>query len=152
MKGNVVWRPLFIATGFALIMIAGQALLSALATLTLPQIYIPIEYTATIDGGLGLLGEAQAIANSISAMAATYYSVSTVISLAIYTWLALLGAFIVRTLVPEFTMVKSILISAGAVIASVLINAVLSAIAFRPSKSEYTYKKFPTKRALPIFG
>lgn len=119
LKGNVVWRPLFIAVGFALVILIVQSLLNLAATTVLPPLYSPIEFQTA------LAGEAQVISDALLAQTATYTTVIAVIALITYSWLAILGAFIVRTLIPEFTWGKSILTSVAAVVVTVILMSLL---------------------------
>jgi hypothetical protein len=119
LKGNVVWKPLFIAVGFALVVLIIQSLLSLAATATLPTVYSPIEYQTA------LAGEAQIVNDYLVAQTATYTTISAIITLATYAWLAILGAFIIRALVPEFNWSKSILTSAAAIIVTIVLMGLL---------------------------
>lgn len=130
LKGNVIWRPLFIAVGFALIVTAIQAVLNAVATAALPTVYYPIEYSASIDGGVGLLEEARALYASIETVTATYSTIIAIIAIGIYSWLAALGAFIVHALLPEFTLGKSLIVSAGAIVVTLLVNTLMTLLGF----------------------
>ncbi len=119
LKGNVVWKPLFIAVGFALVVLIIQSLLSLAATATLPTVYSPIEYQTA------LAGEAQIVNDYLVAQTATYTTISAIITLATYAWLSILGAFIIRALVPEFNWSKSILTSAAAIIVTIVLMGLL---------------------------
>jgi hypothetical protein len=119
LKGNVTWKPLFIAVGFALIVSVIQAIIGIVSTTALPNLYYPTEFLT------GLSGEAQIISNSIVATTATYTTITAIISLVAYAWLAALGALIVRALIPEFTWAKSMLASAAAIIVTVILMSVL---------------------------
>jgi len=119
LKGTVIWRPLFIAVGFALIVSVVQSVIGIVATTALPNLYYPTEFLT------GLSGEAQIISDSIIATTATYTTITAAIQLVTYGWLAALGALIVRTLIPEFTWSKSILTSAAAIVVTVLLMGLL---------------------------
>lgn len=119
LKGNIIWKPLFIAVGFSLIVLVIQALIGIVATTTLPTLYYPTEFLT------GLSGEAQVISNSIVSITATYTLIAAIISLITYVWLAALGTFIVRAILPEFSWSKCMLTSAVAIIGTMILMALL---------------------------
>ncbi len=119
LKGNVIWKPMFIAVGLALIVLVVQSLIGLVATTTLPTLYYPTEFLTILSG------ESQIISNSIMTVTSTYTLIAAAISILTYTWLAALGAFIVKALLPEFSWPKCILTSAGAMVATILIMALL---------------------------
>jgi hypothetical protein len=121
LKGTVVWKPLFIATGFALIVMVVQAIINAVTVPVLPNIYYPVEVVA------GVPGEAEAILNAVALQTNTFTLISGAIQLVFYVWTAALGAFIVRSLLPDFSTAKCILVSAaGFVVTIILINLLSS--------------------------
>ncbi len=120
-KGNVVWKPLFIAVGFALIVMIAQSLVNTAAATTLPQIYYPVESASLAN----IAGEAQAITNAIATQAATFSTISAVMLLATYAWTAALGVFIVRSLLPEFAWSKSIMISSASLVGTIILLSLL---------------------------
>jgi hypothetical protein len=124
MKGIVVWRPLFIAAGFALIVTVVQALINLAAISTLPQINYPVELLA------GVPGEGQTLLNAISTQTTTYSLIANIVQLSSYVWTAALGAFIIRALLPEFKWIKSILVSASAFIVTVVVINFLALLGF----------------------
>ena len=83
------------------------------------MIYSPIEYQTA------LVGEAQIVNDFLVAQTAIYTTISAIITLATYAWLAILGAFIIRALVPEFNWSKSILTSAAAIIVTIVLMGLL---------------------------
>jgi hypothetical protein len=119
LKGSVVWRPLFIAVGFALAVTIVQALFSIASTAGLPAINYPVELLTSLSV------ESQTLLNSIAAQTANYSLIVGIVQLAIYVWLVALGAFIVKALQPEFNFTKSILTSAAAFIVMIIITSIL---------------------------
>jgi len=122
LKGTVVWKPLFIATGFALVVNVVQALITIAAIPTLPKINYPVEVI------VGVPGEAEAILNVVAAQTATFSLFSGVIQLAFYIWTVALGAFIVRALLPEYSNMKCIIVSAAGFIVTIIVINLLSAL------------------------
>jgi hypothetical protein len=113
LKGNITWKPLFVAISFALIVLAIQSLINIAATLTLPTIYSPVEgYIFT---------EAIAINEAFVAATTTFAVIRLVALIAMYTWVGILGALIVRSLLPEFSRSKSALVSSASLIATIII-------------------------------
>ena len=119
LKGTIVWKPLFIAVGFALSVLLVQALINLAAAATLPEIFSPIEYQTV------LTGEAEVINAALLAQTAAYTTISAIGTLLVYSWTAILGAFIVRTLQPEFSWSKCILTSVAAVIVAIILIGLL---------------------------
>ena len=121
LKGNVTWKPLFIALGVALIVMVVQSLITIAATVTLPAVLdIPVEYLAMIPG------QATAIYNNfIAPVTATFAAITTAVQLAVYAWTVGLAAIIVKALVPEFSWSKSILGSVAAFVVTIIVLAFL---------------------------
>ena len=119
LKGQVTWKPLFIAIGFLLIVIAIQAIISLAATQTLPIVHSPIEFQTQLQG------EAAAINNSINAQTQAYSLITSIVQLLTYVWIVALGAFVVRALQPEFSLTKSALASAAALVVTIILMSLL---------------------------
>ncbi|MCW4011049.1 MAG: hypothetical protein NWF05_10600 [Candidatus Bathyarchaeota archaeon] len=134
-KGTITWRPLFVAVAFSLITMAVETLVILAATATLPaQIYYPFEFAF----GYQLSYPAQyvtmfsvasqAIYNSVIAtQIATYSSIATFIAIAVYAWIAAIGAAIIRAMT-EFNWMKSIFASATSVVVTYVLLSLLTAI------------------------
>jgi hypothetical protein len=120
-KVNAVWKPLFIAVGFALIVMVVQSLINSVATFTLPQIYYPVESMNLAN----IAGEAQIINNVILSQASTFSTISAIVLFATYVWTAALGVFIVRALLPEFPTSKSIIVSASSLVGTIILLSLL---------------------------
>ena len=120
MKGDIIWKPLFVAIGFALIVTVIQSLINIAATQSLPaQLYYPVELLVNLPG------EALAINTTLIDATATYSLIAGITQLASYIWIAGLGAFIVRALKPEFTWTKCILSSSISLIATIFLLTLL---------------------------
>lgn len=120
LKGTLTWKPLFVAVGFALIVIVAQTLLSIAATAALPaHNYYPVELMT------GVPGEAQAIANTLTSTTATYSTILVVLQLATYVWISAVNAIVVRTLIPEFSWSKSALASAVSLVVTIILLSLL---------------------------
>jgi hypothetical protein len=123
-KGNVVWKPLFVAIGCALVVLIVQSLINIIAVSTLSIVNYPVELLT------GLPGEAELAISNISAQTVTYTTIVTFATLAIYVWTAALAAIIIRDLIPEYTWRKSISIASVAVLLTIIILSVLSSLGF----------------------
>ena len=95
LKGNVVWKPLMIAVGFALVTMVIQTVFVGLVYTSLPDIYYPLEVLA------GVVGEFQAAYQIILDSIATVTQITGYIQIAIYVWLVGLGAFITREITAQ---------------------------------------------------
>ncbi len=130
---NVVWRPLFIAMGFVLMVLVVTSVIALLGSLTLPTVYYPYDfppYASLIYPDFIINGaspSSQAAYQSIVAATATYTTISTAITVIMYVWQVVLVTFAVKA-VSGFSYAKSILTAVGAVILTVLILSLLSAI------------------------
>lgn len=92
LKGNVTWKPLMVAVGFALVTLSIQALAMLGNYLTLSPINVPLEYFA------GVPGEFEAANQTILAALDQVNLISVIVQVAVWLWIIGLGAFIVRTL------------------------------------------------------
>ena len=126
LKTAHVWKPLFVATGFALIVMAIRALINILAAATLPTLYYPYDITlgvrfnffgATAYAGAAssLTTQSQAVLSSINAATAGFGTVVFIMFVVSYVWLFALSTIIVGALKPEFSLTKRITIAAVAV-------------------------------------
>jgi hypothetical protein len=92
LKGNVIWRPLMVAVGFALVITVIQALILTVVYTSLPNLYYPLEVLA------GTPGEFEVAYQVILDKIAAVTLVGGIIQLAIYVWTVALGAFITRAI------------------------------------------------------
>ena len=139
LKGNVVWRPLMVAVGFALITIVIQALILAVVYTSLPNLYYPLEVLA------GTSGEFEVAYQVILDEIAFVTMVGVVVQVAVYVWTVALGTFITRAItgdekiaeqlsmgkaatdttvsrdVTEFSWMKSLLVSGVSMFLTIII-------------------------------
>ena len=122
LKTTRVWKPIFVATGFALVVMVIRAAVNLVAAATLPTLYYPYDVTlgvrfnffgATTYSGMisSLTTQSQAILNSINAATAGFENVLLVMFVISYVWLVALSTIVVGTLKPEFSSSKRITIS-----------------------------------------
>lgn len=125
LKGNVVWKPLMVAVGFAMITLVIQALILVVAYTTLPRISYSLEVLAGVSGEFGVAY--QVILDAI----ATVTMISGVIQAMIYVWIIALGTIIAHDITAKaaegapitqpFGWMKSILTSAASFLLTLLI-------------------------------
>lgn len=125
LKGNVVWKPLMVAVGFALVAMVIQAVILAVVYTTLPKIYYPLEVLA------GVSGEFQVAYQVILDAIATVSQIGGIVQIAVYVWTVVLGAIITHEItgqavegapsLPSFGWMKSILTSAASFVLTLLI-------------------------------
>jgi len=92
LKGNVIWRPLMVAVGFALVVLVIQALILAVVYTSLPSLFYPLEVLA------GTPGEFEVAYQVILDKIATVTLVGAIIQVAVYVWIVTLGTFITRAI------------------------------------------------------
>jgi hypothetical protein len=92
LKGNVIWRPLMVAVGFALVITVIQALILAVVYTSLPNLFYPLEVLA------GTPGEFDVAYQVILDKIAFVTLVGGILQVAIYVWTVALGAFITRAI------------------------------------------------------
>ncbi len=119
LKGTIIWKPLFVSVGFALVVTVVQSLVNNASILSLPAVNYPVELLTN------LLGEAQVLTSSVAAQTATYSLIAGIVQLVVYVWIVGLGAIIVHDLQPEFKWNKSILTSAAAFIVTIIAISLL---------------------------
>jgi hypothetical protein len=125
LKGNVVWKPLMVAVGCALVTMVIQAIIAAVVYTTLPKIYYPLEVLA------GVSGEFQVAYQVILDAIATATQITGIVQIAVYVWTVILGAIITHEVtgmavegapsLPQFGWMKSILTSAASFLLTLLI-------------------------------
>jgi hypothetical protein len=125
LKGNVIWRPLMVAVGFALITMVIQAVILVAAYATLPNLNYRVEVLA------GIPGEFEVAYQPILDAIATVSLVSGIVQIAIYVWTITLGTIITRT-ITAFGWTKSIIVSAASFVITVefLLPIILSFFGF----------------------
>ena len=125
LKGNVVWKPLMVAVGCALVTMVIQAIILAGVYTTLPQIHYPLEVLA------GVPGEFQAAYQVLLDSIATATQISGIVQIAVYVWTVALGAIITREVTGQaaegapislqFGWMKSLLTSAASFLLTIII-------------------------------
>ena len=123
LKSSVLWRPLFVAVGFAMMVMVIRALVNLAATLTLPAVYYPFDLSLGVrfdpyaalyypSGAIGSLPiQSQALFNSIDSATLPFRTIVSGMFVVSYVWLGALGAVVIGVLKPEFSMVKRIALS-----------------------------------------
>jgi hypothetical protein len=114
LKGNVTWKPLMVAVGFALVTMVVQALILIVTYATLPNLYYPLEFLAGVPGEFD--AARQVILNAI----ATVTLIGSIVQIAVYVWTITLGAIITRA-ITEFGWLKSLLVSGAGFLLTLLI-------------------------------
>jgi hypothetical protein len=140
-KGAVVWKPLFIAVGFALFIMVIRGLVNLVGTLTLPALYAPFDMTLGLrfnafgvfyypsEAVSTLSAQSQVAFGTFESATATFMAITSALFLISYVWLAGLGTIIVGTLKPEFSLMKRIAMSSVGVAATILLLLFIIGIA-----------------------
>ncbi len=92
LKGNVVWRPLMVAVGYALVTMVIQAIVVTVVYTNLPDLYYPLELLAYVPG------EFEAARDVLVVQLANINMVEYILQAAIWVWTVALGTFIVRAI------------------------------------------------------
>ncbi len=95
LKGSVIWRPLMVAVGFALIIIVIQSVILVGIYTALPEVYYPLAVLA------GTPEEFEAAYQVILDTISSVTSVTAIVQSAIYIWTVILGTFIVRAVTSD---------------------------------------------------
>jgi hypothetical protein len=114
LKGNVTWKPLMVAVGFALVTMVVQALILIVTYATLPNLYYPLQVLAGVPGEFDVAY--QVILNAI----ATVTLIGSIVQIAVYVWTIALGAIITRA-ITAFGWLKSLLVSGASFLLTLLI-------------------------------
>jgi hypothetical protein len=124
LKTQLLWKPLFVAFGFALVIMVIRSLVNLVATFALPPIYYPFDLSLGVrfDPYASLYYPVEAlktlpaisttIFNNIEAATMTFRTIVSGMFIVSYVWLGAVGAIVVGELKPEFSMVKRIALSA----------------------------------------
>ncbi len=130
---NIVWRPIFIAIGYVLIVLVITSIIALLGSFTLPTVYYPYDfppYASLVYPDYVIAGAStasQAVYQSNVAATTTYTTISTAITVIMYLWQVVLVTFAAKALT-GFSYVKCIATAVGSVILTVLILSLLSII------------------------
>jgi hypothetical protein len=95
LKGSVVWKPLMVAVGYALVTIVIQAIIVAVIYATLPNLNYPLEILNYVSGEFQ--GAYDTLLNEIAAVNTVGYIVQAIV----YIWTAALGTFITRAITSD---------------------------------------------------
>ena len=133
LKSGVFWKPMFIAVGFALLVMVFRATINLVATLALPVVYYPFD----LSGGVGFtpygtlayppqyigitFADTQAAFSNIEALTSTFRAINVGSTALAYVWLGALVAIILGTLKPEFSLTKRLALSALAIGITILV-------------------------------
>jgi hypothetical protein len=133
LKSQVVWKPLFIAFGFALVIMVIRSVVNLVATFTLPPVYYPFDLSLGVrfDPYAALYYPVEAlktlpaisttILNNIDSATSTFRTIVSGMFIVSYVWLGAVGAIVVGEVKPEFSMVKRIALSAVALAIVILL-------------------------------
>jgi hypothetical protein len=132
-KSPLLWKPLFIAIGYALVIMVIRALVNLAATLILPTIYYPYDlslgarfdpYAALYypEDALGTLpAMSHTIFNNIDSATQAFRDIVSGMFIISYVWLGAVVAFAIGELKPEFSTIKRIALSAGSIALVILL-------------------------------
>lgn len=95
LKGSVVWRPLMVAVGYALIAIVVEAFLVTAVYTTLPNLNYPLEFLAFVPG------ESQAAYDALLNQTASVNTALFAIQIAVSIWIVALGTFVTRAITSD---------------------------------------------------
>jgi hypothetical protein len=90
LKGNVVWKPVMVAVGFALVTLVVQSLILLAAYTTLSNVNYPLEILANIPG------ESAVAYQAVQTTIAQVLLVGSIVQVVIWVWIFALGTFITR--------------------------------------------------------
>jgi hypothetical protein len=143
LKGNVIWRPLMVAVGYALVILVIQAITIAVVYTTLPDLYYPLEILAYVSG------EFEAAYNVLFNQIANVNTAGYIIQGVVWVWIVALGTFITRAItgdkkiaeqlsigkavsdtsvsseVTEFSWMKCLLVSGASLFLTIIILGLL---------------------------
>lgn len=116
--GKLVWKPLLIVVGFILVTLFVQALVNAVAYLTLPKISYPFQLIG------GVSGEGQNVYNTIVDQTWLVSEIARFTQIAVHVWIIALCSIAVHILA-TFSWTKSILVGAVAYVVTILAQGFL---------------------------
>jgi hypothetical protein len=122
LKGNVIWRPLMVAVGFALVVLVIQALILAVVYTSLPTLHYSLEVLA------GTPGEFEVAYQVILDKIATVTLVGAIIQVAVYAWIVALGTFITRAITGDKKIAEQV--SMGKVTSDTTISSDVTAFSW----------------------
>ena len=95
LKGNVIWRPLMVAVGYALVVIVIQSFILIAVYTALPNVFYPLQVLAGAQNEF--TPAYQTIVDTIAPI--TY--ATAVVQAIIYVWTVILGTFVVRAVTSD---------------------------------------------------
>jgi hypothetical protein len=132
LKAQVLWKPIFVAAGFALMVLIIRAVVNLAATATLPDLFFPYDAALGVvydpfgslyyptQFALPVATSATAMSNITAAMAA-FKTVITAMFVVSYVWMGALIGIVVKEMKPEFTTTKCLMVAALSVAVTVLV-------------------------------
>lgn len=132
LKAQVLWKPIFVAAGFALMVLIIRAVVNLAATATLPDLFFPYDAALGVvydpfgslyyptQFALPVATSATAMSNITAAMAA-FKTVITAMFVVSYVWMGALIGIAVKEMKPEFTTTKCLMVAALSVAVTVLV-------------------------------
>lgn len=133
LKGTITWKPIFVALGFAMIVMVIRMVINLLATLAMPTLYysfdlsLGVRFDPTValyyptEAAITLSAQSQALLASINSQTALFHGIVTVMGVISYVWLGALAAFSLKAAKPEFSTVKCLAIAAIGLVITVLL-------------------------------
>ncbi len=133
LKSAVLWKPLFTAIGFAMMVMVIRALVNFAAALTMPTVYYPYDLSLGVrfdpyaalyfpSDALGTLpAMTHTIFNNIDAATLPFRTIVSGMFLVSYVWLGGVGAIVIGALKPEFSWLKRIAISGVSLVIVILL-------------------------------
>ncbi|MCW3994801.1 MAG: hypothetical protein NWE98_01465 [Candidatus Bathyarchaeota archaeon] len=140
LKTPQLWKPLFIAIGFALVVMVIRALINVAATLALSNVYYPFDVTLGVnftpwgaifyppEMGGSLFLQSQAAIPVIEAATSTFNTITGAMTVVSYVWLGALVTLALGALKPEVSFVKRIAIAGGSLGITVVVMLFLIGI------------------------
>jgi hypothetical protein len=133
LKGAVLWKPLFTAIAFAMMIMVVRAIVNLVATFALPAVYYPFDLSLGVrfdpyaalyfpPEALGSLPAlSHTIFNNIDAATLPFRTIVSGMFIVSYVWLGGVVALAIGALKPEFSMIKRVAISALSLVIVVLL-------------------------------
>jgi hypothetical protein len=135
-KNTTTWKPLFVAAGFAMVVMVIRGAVNIIATLAMPVIYYPFDVSfGLLINPLGtiyypmeavgaLTAQAQTIVVNSDAALSIFNNIISGMFVVSYVWLGAMTTFAVKAVKPEFSFSKCI------AMAAVSVGVTLLALAF----------------------
>jgi len=132
-KNAVLWKPLFILLGFAMMTMVIRAIVNLAGALVLQSAYYPFDLSMGVrfdpfaalyfppEAVSALTIPSQGLFNSVDSATSLFRGLVTVMAFVSYIWLGALGTLALGELKPEFSMQKRIVFSAASLGVTVLV-------------------------------